>query len=178
MKRKKQHAGFSLAEVLVAMFVIIVGIAGTTSVIWWGLMQEDAGKSIHEASNIGRIITENILASNPIPQAANGQPWPGADSGLNDAPDVRRPLNAPPNGVAASLFENNGRGLGEVASLGNIHSNLGRFTRNITVTRLAEPGSEDFNSDLALLTVRIYWPDTPMERSVVQQVVLPHGLEN
>ena len=56
----KRHKGFSLVEVLIAMFVIVVGVAGVTATMWWATKRSDSGKVMSEASNIARFVSETI----------------------------------------------------------------------------------------------------------------------
>lgn len=169
---KTRNLGVSLAEVLVAMFVIVVGIAGVTATIWWGTKQADSGKQIAEASNIGRLLTENIILQGVIRSAPGA--WPDANSGLNDAPETRRPIEAPPLSASLFLTEHVGANLNATANH-NVASQVSRYTRNITCTRLA-PDNTTYDGELCMLAVRIYWrDDRGQEHFVAQETITPHG---
>jgi Tfp pilus assembly protein PilV len=166
--RPRKAPGISLAEVLVAMFVIIVGISGVTATIWWGMKQTDHGKIISEASNLGRLCTENIIIRGLITAAPGA--WPAANSGLNDSATERRAVAAVPLDILS--FDIIGA---DGTALNNVASEATRFSRNISCTRLA-PSGNTYDSELCVLTVRIYWRDRQgVERFVAQETITPHG---
>lgn len=173
-RRRRKELGFSLAEVLIAMFVIVVGIAGVTATIWWGSTKADAGKLIQEASNLGRYMMETVaIRSRPL--AVDAPAWPTATSGMNDAADVRRPLDAAPfdAGLLNVNYIQN--------TILNSQSNISRFRRNITCTRLPG-GAANYADSLCTVTIRIYWQDKQSnvnprvrEHHVTSEMILPHG---
>ncbi len=173
--RTRATSGFSLAEVMVAMFVIVVGIAGVTSTIWWGMQKSDSGKLINEASNIGRVIVENIVAQGMIGNATPAPPaWPNALSGINDSATDRRELDAAPlNTVVLDHIAN---------AVDNTHSDWNRFRRNIRCVQMGAPGSGIYDEVLCTLSVRIYWQEkktvtgnTIGEHHIAHELVAAHG---
>jgi hypothetical protein len=159
------------------MFVIIVGIAGVMSSIYWGLQHQDSGKIMSEASNHAKLILERIAINGYV---TTGTGWPTAASGINDPDlDTRRDIHDFP---FAALEEFN---LGQSVKVGsttagsqnNFGSGTDRFTRNIQTTRLTptNPPNDDYKSSLARVDVRVYWFEKKYERKVLVQGVFPHA---
>ena len=174
-RRAQNSKGFTLAEVLVAMFVIVIGIAGVTSSIFWGLKHQDSGKSITEASNHGKLILERLAIEG---QLLNITTWPADGSGINDSSaSTRRDVYAAPF-AALKDFQLGQKVVAGAGSQSNIGSDTSRFKRNITTERLTPVNSpvDDYKSNLAKVTVRIYWFENEHERHVTVQGVMPHGL--
>jgi hypothetical protein len=172
--------GFSLGELLVAMFVMVVGIAGVTSSIYWGMQKTDSGKYVTQASDFARILTETFVARGEIAQAAAlTPPWPDADSGINDEPGERRALFAPPFQDLATA------GAADMAYGAVLEQrDVDKYSRNIQVERLAPegtltgpPGNQSgYSAELARLVVRVYWDEKGHERHVKLETVIDHGL--
>lgn len=157
--------GFSLAEVMIAMMVIVVGISGVTHVLWWGKQNERGGSLMTEATNHARTLMETIIGQGLIA----GNSWPGAGSGLFDSSNDRSPVFAPPlAGGAANLSS----------------SNLDGFTRNVRCERLSDLNGTSGSSEesLALVVVRVYWQEQgensskPHERHVELRTVVEHSV--
>lgn len=176
--RRRKTLGLTLAEVLVAIFITVVGISGVTSVLWWGLQKQDHGKLISEASNLGRIILENIIIQGAVGLTPNTTTWPGTASGLNDAAATRHEILAAPIpfSVINTMTEHLG-GASASADHHNIFSNIDRFRRNISVERLGVDNSTS-EGRLCRMTVAIYYQDGAYEGRVLQEAVFPHGKEN
>ncbi len=173
--KRIRERGFSLAEVLIAMFVIVVGISGVTATIWWGSSKSDSGKLIQEASNVGRIIMESMATKVDFAGLKSGG-WFPASSGINDAPNDRRAINAAPLGVIGVLPTQH-----ILNTSDNTHSNLDRYLRNITCTRLAAAGSGTYDESLMTVRVSTYWQDkrsptnpTLREHVVRHELVMEH----
>lgn len=178
---KTKRWGFSLAELLVAMFVMIVGIAGVTSAIYWGMQKTDSGKYVTQASDLARIITETFVARGEIAEAAVGTPpWPDSDSKINDNPEERRPVFDEPFQDLSIA----GTGFTAYDSVID-QSRIDRFRRNISVQRVAPAGTvtgppdnqSGYTAELAVLTVKIYWDEKGHERHVSLETIIPHGVE-
>jgi hypothetical protein len=170
-------AGLTLAEVMVAIFVILVGVSGVTATIWWGLQKQDQGKLITEASNIGRIILENIMIQGTVGISPNITTWPTAATGLNDAPTDRREILAAPIPFSIVTTLTDHLGASSTSTHHNIFSDLGRFRRNITCQRLG-PNNSTAAGRLCRLTVTIFYQDGAYEGRVVQEAVFPHAKQN
>ncbi len=156
-----RRAGFSLVEVLVAMFIIVVGIAGVTSTLYWGVQKSDAGKEVSEASNLARICMETLIVRGSFVAGTN----------VNDAPAARTLLDAPP--LAATDFTTVGKT--EAGAYHNVAStvNSRRFRRNISFTRLNNTTTA-YDYPLCRATVRIYWEDKKgVERFVTHETITP-----
>lgn len=176
LRAKRCAKGFSLAEVLVAMFVLVVGISGVTATIWWGSQKADSGKIIQEASAIGRVLMETMATSQAIFVNAPPAPpaWFGPNSGLFDDPAVRREIVDPP-------FDGTVLQTGHIQNtILNTQSDIDRFRRNIRVERDPQ-GANTYGDDLCGVTVRVYWQDkktdlnpTHREHHVTHELVLPH----
>ena len=86
MRRLRRRLGFTLAEVLIAMFVLTVGIAGVTASLWWATKNQGAGREMTEASNHGRVLMEALISSMEVNWTAlkGGNAWPDQNSGVNE----------------------------------------------------------------------------------------------
>lgn len=177
-KIKATKLGFTLAEVLVAMFVIVVGIAGVTASIWWATKHKDTGREITEATNYCRMLTEAIMSRSGGFDWASYAPWPSNTSGVNDAASDRRPIFSTP-------FANLGQevtgqrvvttAMSNVVGSSNMLSNdASRFTRNIQLTRLGTTGKYD--NKLARVLVTVYWQHKEIEKRVVMETITKHTL--
>lgn len=157
-RQKIQRRGFSLVEVLTAMFVIVVGLSGVTATLWWGTRQTDNGKVITEASNIARICMETLIIQGR---------FTSAPANVNDAPSVRNPVSAPP----LSLNDFSTVGSTVAGDDHNIASTISRFTRNISMVKLSN-NTASYDYPLCRATVRIYWRDkNNLERSVLHETI-------
>jgi type II secretory pathway pseudopilin PulG len=148
----------SLIEVLFAIGVIAVGLLGLFSVFVSGTRASAFGANVSRATGYARDVLEIIRSRGLVFHYgdAGGVPnLPPANSGLNDAPAVRRVLNATPpteNGGFADIGQDNP---GERA----------QFTRNILTERMTNDPTSHLAS-LFRVTVTIYWEERGVERSV------------
>lgn len=143
--------GLSLAEMLVAIFVVAVGILGTVSALWFGIRSERFSERRTNAVFQGRELINNIrsngYAFNPL------YTTPGSDLNDgdydNDADDngPRRPFNDPP---FANHFPNNPF----------------NFRRRVEIKRLSTD-SNNHLSHMAAIKVSVYWDEGSTERKVV-----------
>lgn len=168
---KRRQSGFSLMEVLIAMFVIVVGISGVTATLWWGHKHADSGKIVTEASQHARFFAEKVRL-NATP-GMTGSTWPNT-AGLNDAPSARVALFAPP---FQTFDADAAHRRGQSVSVGNqaTESDFNRFTRNISYRQLSPGGNPatDYAATIGLLTVRIYWNEEGRERHVAVETLIP-----
>ena len=193
--RQPKARGFSLAEVLVAMFVILVGISGITSTIWWGTQRADSGQLVTEASNHARTLFETVVSRNLVKLAAdsNGGNFPvgGGTFGLVSAnAGTRTPVYAAPFDKATLGVDlaRHVRGQSTATSMINpaqqlgsqneVSSEMARFTRNIDCRRgaVANPGVDDYQPELCTLIVAVYWREGRHERNVSVQGVIRHNV--
>lgn len=193
--RPTHQRGFSLAEVLVAMFVILVGIAGITSTIWWGTQRADSGQLVTEASNHARTLFETVVSRNLVKLAAdaNGGNFPvgGGTFGLVSAnTSSRDPIYSAPFDKATLGVElgKHVRGQSTAASMVNpgqqlgsqneVSNELARFSRNIQCVRgvASNPGVDDYQPGLCTLTTTVYWHEGRHERNVSVQGVIRHNV--
>ncbi|MFA5508748.1 MAG: prepilin-type N-terminal cleavage/methylation domain-containing protein [Vulcanimicrobiota bacterium] len=154
LSTKYKHGGFSLAEVMIAILVIVIGLAGVTAALVYGIRNSTRGKYISESTQLARTYLEYTQNTGLLDSSSPGEPWPTSESGINDAPQDRSLLNAPPFG-----------------GLSFIPDRVEKYRRNIRVERLADdPDNHRYN--LARVTVNIYWNDTQGEhRSELTGVV-------
>jgi Tfp pilus assembly protein PilV len=140
MKRRK---AFSIAELLIAVFVLAVGILAILACFVVGHRSVEYSGQVTQALNAGRQIVELIRSRNLINFSAA---FPSSDtSGLFDAPQVRRNIDSPP-------FE------------GDITPNSS-LKRNITITRLSAD-SLSYKYNMARIKVKVFWWDRKVEKNV------------
>lgn len=161
---RRQKGGFSLAEVLVAMFVIVIGISGVTSAIYWGLENQDSGKSISEASNHAELLLERVVL---------GIAGPGA---FNTSDSERTDLYAPPFDGLADYRLGQSQIIGQsgsvIGSAANLENEIARFKRNIQVEPLTSSnGVNAYRTTMNLATVKVYWTEKGHERHVTVEGV-------
>ena len=155
------------------MFVIVVGVAGVTSTIWWATQKSDSGKLVTEASTLGRSLVEAVVSRNLVNRTAAGV-WPGPASGLNDPVDLRRDIRDAPFDDANLDYVFVGHNVGPDSE--QTASSLDRFRRNITVERRTAVGADEPDEGLAQLTVTIYWDEGSLERRVQVHSLIGHGV--
>lgn len=154
---QRHTRGFSLAEVLVAMFVIVVGISGVTSAIYWGTAKADTGQNISQASNYARVLMETIVLKGLVKQETvnKGSNLPSAASGINDPPTARIPVFDPPSDFSALTND---------FAISDSSGKRDRYRRNISTVRLAPANSTDalggnHFANMFRVTVTVYWND-------------------
>lgn len=139
----RKSRGFSLAEVLIAILVVAIGLAGVTSALVYGIQNSKRGKEVSESSQLARTFFEYMQQTSVIDTAGITAPdgWPDSESGINDGPQARRLLNEAPFGAVSFVPER-----------------VSRYKRNISLERLSDdPSSHRYK--LARVTVRVYWED-------------------
>ena len=175
---KRLNYGFSLAELLVAMFVLVVGIAGVTSAIYWGIQNTDRGQHITQASNYARGLMESIQAQGMVRNAASAehgaQPsaMPTSSGDFVDAPGDLTPIFDPPFQFLKDKY-----------GVAESDATIDRYRRNIQVTQLANWGVSDSMggdsaSHLCNVVVTVWWTEdgTNYDKSVKVESVMPHDL--
>jgi len=146
------------------MFVIVVGIAGITSTIWWATKRSDSGKVVTEASNHARSIFETILSKELLKNPT-----------LADSSDTARTAMRAAPFDAPSLDYIFGEHIKGQSGLNNneISSDIDRFTRNI---RVVDRVAGDYDENLTNLRVRVYWKEGNHERNVSLEGVVARNV--
>lgn len=144
--QRRRSSGFSLAELLIAMFIVVVGLAGVTAALAYGVKNSTRGRDLAEATQVARTFFEAIQGNSLVDSVELDEEWPGPESGINDDREVRRLLNEAPFG-----------------SINFTPNQVTRFRRNISVERVAEPDDVVHRSKLARVTVRVTWQDSQGE---------------
>jgi len=171
------------------MFVIVVGIAGVISSLWWAHSRTDSGKFMSEATNHARAFYEKIVSEGLIVTAARASAanWPDGTYGLVDENESDRTrLNAVPFDTGVLAFQPQALGQTQTTlSSGNTNtsaefsSDLERFRRNIRITRLdpaSRTAAEFYVDDLAEVQIRIYWFEKELERRVELKGLARHNV--
>lgn len=149
--------GISLAELLIAIFVVSVGVLGTVSALWYGIRSEKYSERRANAVFQAREMVNAIREGNyPFNGGSdnNGIPWMTVGSELNDGDydadsdddGDRRPFNAPP-------FEN------------LYPTNEFNFQRRVEMKQLST-SSSSYESDLAAIKVTLFWNEGRHDKEV------------
>lgn len=157
--------GFSLVEVLIALFVISVGIMGVMAALFWGVQHSDSGKVMTEAASVARSLTETIRLRGYVKR-----PFP---SWAIETATARTPVTAFPfDSAEDEVYLSVVKGQSGPSGGANTQSGLERFQRNISVTELDPSGSPHLAS-MARLAVKIYWQEEALERHIVVETIVP-----
>lgn len=150
MERRRRRVGYSLIEILMAVFVLAVALLGTVAALHYSVRGSLHGSLYTEASSHARAIMEVMLSENRAFLSAS---LPAATSGINDAAGVTRPLNEAPFAQTEYRFPN-----------------LSRFRRSIWVQEVRSlndsVAARAWRSDLRQITVTVYWNEASRQRSV------------
>ncbi len=140
--------GFSLAEILVAIFVVTIAALGLISVLIYGTRANGQAQKMALATHLCREIVAAIRN--------NELAWPpGAlDANLVDSPSDRRDLDAPPlDGMGLPVYQD--------------------MKRNVLIEQDLSPTGSDHRDKLARITVRVFWTHEDQERSVEMTAFQP-----
>ncbi len=156
--RRKRRAGLSLAELMVALGVIAVGMSGVAASLIFGFQKSNHGDRIAIATNHARILVDLIQNRSLISLAPvkDGNGLPDAASGLNDA------ANAQPRPISDAPFQQNDFTMPE--------RDLSNYKRKITMVRRGAVNTEQGN--LVTVTVNIYWEDEGVPRHAATSAVV------
>ena len=151
LHRKRRDRGLSMVELLIAIFVVSVGILGTVSALWYGIRSEkNSERRTHAVFQARELI--NILRSDNYPFVNPANLVIGSDVNDGDIDDdsddngPRKPFNAPP-------FAN------------HFSSNPFNFERRIEMKQLStDPNSH--LSKMAAIKVTVYWVQGNSEKEV------------
>lgn len=142
MKIESQRRGFSLLELLITTGVVALGLLALLSVLAFSAKASRTSEMASLAAGYSVHVIELIRSRNL--DFSSGSVPPSRWSGLNDAPEDRQDMNAPP-------FQ------------ADFEPEL-PFKRNISIERLGEAGQ--YNQDVVNITVSIYWHENGEDRSV------------
>lgn len=164
-QRIARHSpGFSLAEVLIALFILTVGILGVMATLFWATRNSDSGKVVTEATSLARTISETIRLRGVA------YPFP---TEYNDAVTVRKAITAPPfNSLVNEVYLDSIKGQGGTSGAQDMQSNLDRFQRNISLKQVTT-ASDSHLAKMCQLTVKIYWKEKERERHVSLDSLIP-----
>jgi prepilin-type N-terminal cleavage/methylation domain-containing protein len=155
--RLTSRCGFSLAEVMIAILVIVIGLAGVTASLVYGVRNSTKGKDISDSAQLARTLFEYTQGTTLIDSVDAGESWLNNESGLNDGPTVRRLLNSEPFGGVVFTPQQ-----------------VERYKRNIKVERLSnEETSHQYQ--LARVTIKVTWEDSQGEHNSELIGVIRHA---
>ncbi len=147
------RGGFTLIEVLIAIFVVSVGVLGTMSALWYGIRSERYSERRTAAVFVVREMLNQIRSQN-LPFTTSTFPAVGSelnDGSFDDDSDdsgPKRAFNAPP-------FAN-------TTSFGNTTES---FQRRIEMKRLST-NENDYRSTIAAVKVSLFWNEGASEKKV------------
>ncbi len=140
-----------MVELLIAIFVVAVGVLGTISALWYGIRSERYSdrrtQAVYQARELLNLIRSRNLAfldnNLTLGSAINDGNYD------NDADDrtVQKAFNAPP-------FQN------------DFTSNQFNFKRHIEMKRLSSSTS-DYRYDIVAVKVILFWNEGASEKKVV-----------
>ena len=141
---RSQSRGLTLAELMIAIFVVSVGILGTISSLWYGIKSEKGSERRTNAVFLGRELA-NLVRSRNLPFAdptylTIGSAINDGDYD-NDADDngARQPFNAAP-------FAN------------DFPTNELNFERRIEIKLMSSSANNHLN-DIVAIKVTLYWDE-------------------
>ena len=164
MLNTRKNAGLSLMEILIALGVIAVGMAGVSASLIFGASKANYGSNLETATRHARTIIEEIEGRNLVsapPLDANNLPL--ATSGVNDLDgDPPRdllavPLNDPKYFPSQDL----------------VGKDAGKYLRKVQLRRRGAKGTPGEN--LVDIKVTMYWDDKGVRKSVITTAVTQTG---
>jgi len=129
---KKRKTGFSMAEMMIALFILSIGILGVVGMFFYISKSINYSGNYSKAINYARQILDDIRADQALNLYA-------ANCGL---PQFSTPINSSSNRVSTYSPQFSG------------DPNAAKFYREIIASRLSSTGWE---SQIAQITVRVYW---------------------
>lgn len=153
MRNSKSGSGVSLAELLIAMAVIAIGMSGVAASLYYGQRQSQHGDELAKASQYAKTLIELCRARSFAGSSTlDGDGLPNEDSGINDNADQ------PPRELSFFPYEEKdflGYWTDVEADQDNSAREMERFTRHIRMERISAEGEP--NDALARMTVTVYW---------------------
>lgn len=171
MPNKKNRAGLSLVEVLVALGVIAVGMAGVTASLIFGASKSNYGSDLETATRVSRTIIEEIEGRNLVSAPPlGGDNLPTNASKINDTDgDLPRPLLEPPLNDP-KFFPATSHDGKDIADLEKLRE---KYTRKVQLRRRGAKGTNGEN--LVDIKVTVYWMEKGVRKSVVTTAVTQTG---
>lgn len=170
MLKRRDRAGVSLMELMIAIAVIVIGMSGVAASLYFGFTKSRQGDEIATATQYSRMIMEiaqgrNFIDSNITPLNA-ATALPDATTGMNDTDaEPPRALDAPPFTAEDFLAYSYASAPGEPSR------DIWKYTRKVQLERLGAKGTA--NEFLARLKVTLYWEDEGVKRSVTTSAIVP-----
>lgn len=160
MLKRKNTAGMTLVELMIAIGVIAVGLSGVAASLIFGVTKSNYGSQMATATNHARTLVETIQGRGLVSKAplASGTMLPLEESGINDNPgDDPKPLTDFPFDDAT------------------IHpaideKELAKYFRKIELSRRGNKGEVDEN--LVNVKVTVYWEEKGAKKSVTTTAVI------
>ena len=147
---RKTERGFTLAELLVAIFVVAVGILGTISALWYGIRSEKyadrRANAVFQARELLNNIRSNSYAFDATYLAANSDLNDGDYDNDSDDASVKREYNHPP---FANLYP----------------TNPYNFKRHVEM-KLLSGNPNDHLNDLSAIKVTMFWNEGGAEKKI------------
>lgn len=141
--------GLSLAEVLIAIFVVSMGVLGTTSALWYGIRSERYAERRSHAVFQAREMVNLIRARN--------LPFQGQNL------DIGSPLND--GDYDDNLDDFTSKQPFDAAPFGNDFTNEFNFQRHIEMKQLSNDPNSHLNQMVAIKVI-LFWIDGNSERRV------------
>ena len=145
----KPHSGLSMVELLIAIFVVSMGVLGTVSALWYGIRSERYSERRTQAVYQARELMNIIRARNEPFNNNHLDPGSNLNDGDydNDSDDgqVRRPFNDHP---FASDF-----------------TNEFNFERSVEM-KLLSTNSNDHRNQMVAIKVMLFWNEGDQEKRV------------
>lgn len=167
--RKGLRSGFSLVEVLVALFIIAVGLLGVMATLVWATRNADSGKVVTEATSLARTLTETVRmrgVQHPLPSGSEYVTGPR-----------KKVLDPPFNSLENEVYLAPVKGQAGAGGEANTQSGLDRFERSIIVREVDTGGSSDPHlGKIGQLTVKVFWKEKQRERHVAIETIIPLSL--
>lgn len=146
-KLRKRMRGLSMVELLIAIFVVSVGVLGTVSALWYGIRSERYSDRRSNAVYQAREMLNQIRAKNyPFIAGALTQLNDGDYDSAADDNGPRKAFNAPP-------FEN------------FYPTNPYNFERRVEIKMMSNNANSHL-SDLAAIKVTLWWTEGASEKSL------------
>lgn len=148
--------GVSLVELLIAIFVIAVGVLGTVSALWYGIRSEKYSERRANAVFQARELINAIRAGNyPFTFDTNeGVPFIQVGSSLNDGD------------IDDDSDDNSSRREFNEFPFGNLYpTNQFNFQRRVEM-KLLSNDPNDYRNDLVAIKVSLFWNEGRHEKEV------------
>lgn len=149
--QKRKQRGLSMVELMIAIFVVSVGVLGTVSALWYGIKSEKGSErrshAVFQARELINILRAgNYPFSNPAHLVVGSDVNDGDIDNDGDDNGARRPFNDPPFG---NHFPNNPF----------------NFERRIEMKQVSNDPNNHL-SNMAAIKVTVYWNEGSSTKEV------------